>query len=200
VAPAGEASDGEVEDHSVTIFATPASLVASKTDALATDQNGNGVADGGDTLLYTVVITNNGAAPAENVLLTDTPGANTTLVAGSVTTTQGTVTSGNGGGDTTVTVDVGTVAGGDSVTITFLVAIDDPLPLGVQQVENQGLVSADDLPDTQTDDPAVAGSADSTATSVVAITVIDIPTLEWWGLLLLLVVIAAWGVRRVGAA
>ena len=57
-----------------------AMLSATKT---ATDVNG-GNAEPGDTLMYSVTITNSGAMDATNVNFTDTIDANTTLVAGSV--------------------------------------------------------------------------------------------------------------------
>ena len=66
-------------------------------------------------------------APATGVVFTDTPDTATTLVDGSVTTTQGTITTGNGGGpDTSVAVAVGTIAPGGSVTITFPVTVSNP--------------------------------------------------------------------------
>src|ERR1044072_5530303 len=47
-------------------IATPfaAMLTATKVDALAVDNNNSGKADPGDTLMYTVTITNIGDAPA----------------------------------------------------------------------------------------------------------------------------------------
>ncbi len=63
------------------------SLSATKTDAIFTDVDGDGKADPGDTLEYTVTITNGGPDPATNVQFTDMVDANTTFVPGSVTTT-----------------------------------------------------------------------------------------------------------------
>ena len=57
-----------------------------------------------------------------------------TLTNGSVTTTQGTITAGNGAGDTNVAVNVGTIADAASVTIQFDVVINTPLPAGVTRV------------------------------------------------------------------
>jgi len=160
----GEASDGEVEDHAVTITALP-EISATKTDALLTD-DGDGLPEPGETLRYTIVITNNGG-DASSVAFNDTPDANTALVAGSVTTSTGTVTTGNGGGDTSVSVNIGTLAGsGGSVTITFDVVIDDPLPPGVTTISNQGAVSGTPFSDVPTDDPAAGGTTDPTVTSL----------------------------------
>jgi uncharacterized repeat protein (TIGR01451 family) len=61
-------------------------ITANKTDSLLTDVNGNGKADPGDTLKYTVTIGASGM-DATGVTFNDTPDANTTLVPGSVMTT-----------------------------------------------------------------------------------------------------------------
>src|SRR5262245_27229163 len=87
----------------------PATFVA-KVDALANDLDGDGGADPGDTLQYTISISNAAQGDFVNANFTDTPDANTALVAGSVTTTQGGVATGNGPGDTSVAVDTGTIA------------------------------------------------------------------------------------------
>ncbi len=138
----GEASDGEVEDYAVTIIVPTPAVGATKDDALLVDGDSDGLADPGDTLRYTIVITNNGTGDATSVVFNDTPDPNTALVVGSVTTTAGTVTTGNTAGDTTVAVDAGTLAAyGGSVTITFDVVVDDPLAAGVTEVSNQGSVS-----------------------------------------------------------
>ncbi len=60
-------------------------ITATKVDALQTDVNLNGKADPGDTLMYTVTITNTGAMDATGVNFADTIDANTTLVPGSLT-------------------------------------------------------------------------------------------------------------------
>ena len=59
-------------------------LSATKTDSLATDANGNGFANPGDALKYTITVGNGGADPATNANLTDQIDANTTLVGGSL--------------------------------------------------------------------------------------------------------------------
>jgi uncharacterized repeat protein (TIGR01451 family) len=64
---------------------------ATKTDSLFNDADGSGGYTPGDTILYTIVITNNGNLDATDITFSDTPDANTTLVVGSVTTSQGSV-------------------------------------------------------------------------------------------------------------
>ena len=126
------------------------------------DNDGDGVVDPGDVLRYTVVVSNAGTVAATNVSFTDTPDANTALVVGSVTTTQGTVTTGNTAGDTAVGVSIGTLAASGSVTITFDVVVDSPFPAGTTAVANQGLVTGDGGISVPTDDPDTPAGDDPT--------------------------------------
>ena len=65
-----------------------AQLTAPMRDQLQIDQNSDGQANPGDTLRYSITITNPPAAPpATDIQFTDTPDANTTLVPGSVHST-----------------------------------------------------------------------------------------------------------------
>ncbi|HYR28970.1 MAG TPA: IPTL-CTERM sorting domain-containing protein, partial [Thermoanaerobaculia bacterium] len=162
----GQASDGEVEDYQVLLVTPLPSIAATKTDALLLDADNDGLAEPGDTLRYTVVISNTGPGAGSPVAFNDTPGANTTLIAGSVTTSSGTVTTGNGGGDTAVAVNAGNVPASGSVTITFDVTIATPVPPGVTSVSNQGTVSGGNFTSIPTDDPAAGGAADPTVTTL----------------------------------
>lgn len=157
-------------DIVVDLLETTATLTAPKTVALAIDADGDGVVSPGDTLEYTIIINNVDDAfdAAETGVVFSNPApANTTFVVGSVTTTQGTVTSGNTAGDTSAGVDVGTINDGASVTITFRVQIVNPLPLGVTAINCQGLVETPTL-ELPTDDPGTPTPNDPTGTPVVA--------------------------------
>jgi uncharacterized repeat protein (TIGR01451 family) len=106
-------------------------------------------------------MTNSGDVAAEAVVFTDTPDANTSLITGTVETTQGEIVIGNNPGDTTVEIVIGTVPVGASVTITFEVQVNDPLPSGVDQVANQGVFTGSNLTDdTRTDDPGTPNLPD----------------------------------------
>ena len=150
--------------------ATPI-VTAPKVDVLINDIGGDGMVNPGDTLQYQITLDNSGDMDAVDVLFLDTPDAHTSLAVGSVTTSQGAITSGNTAGDTTVSVAVGTLAAlGSSVLITFDVSVlpGAVLPaLGVGEVNNQGIVSGSNIADLLTDDPAVGGSQDPTSTPVV---------------------------------
>ncbi|WP_412062671.1 PKD domain-containing protein [Rubrivirga sp. IMCC45206] len=135
-------------------------IAVTKTDALSGDADGDDRADIGDTIAYTVVITNNDPREAPAITFDDTPDAQTSIVTGSVATDTGTVTSGNGPGDTAVAVDVGVLPSGASATITFEVladAVDSAL------VCNQGTATNSEGA-TPTDDPDTPVSNDATCT------------------------------------
>lgn len=156
--------DGDDDPTDTPLEGTPR-VVASKTAALQVDQNSNGIVNAGDTLRYQVVIRNLGSAIATNLIFNDTPDSNTSLVNGSVTTTQGAINGGNAG-IPPIDVALGSLNPDASATVTFDVTINDPLAAGVAVVVNQGVVSGDDLPDVPTDDPTVDGPEDPTVTPV----------------------------------
>jgi uncharacterized repeat protein (TIGR01451 family)/fimbrial isopeptide formation D2 family protein len=149
----------------------------------------------GDVLRYTVTITSVGDVAATGVVYADTPDPNTILEAGSVITSQGTVTLGNGGGETDIEVDIGTIEVGNSVTLTYTVVIDPALmPDPSITLFNQGLVTSGNAPDEPTDDPDSPDDDDPTTTEVTNVN--PIPTVGEWGLLLLILLIAASGYLR----
>jgi uncharacterized repeat protein (TIGR01451 family) len=191
---------GNTGTATLTVNQTAPLIAATKTSsfvAAVNDLDGNGSLSPGDTLLYTIVVANTGNGDALGVTLTDTPGAHTTLVAGSVSTTQGTVTSGNTAGATSVTVDIGTlVATTGQVTVSFTVKLDNPLPPGVTTVSNQAIVHGTNFTDVPTNDPRTPQPGDPT--SDVVTVAVAIPTVSEWGALilaLLLAVAAAWRLR-----
>src|SRR5437867_3292735 len=59
-------------------------IATTKTDALLVDNDGDGRADSGDTLRYTVAVSNTGTTDATGTVISDTLDPNTSLVAGSV--------------------------------------------------------------------------------------------------------------------
>lgn len=171
---------------------------SSSFDLGSQDHDGSGTLTPGDDLTYTLVITNTGTGDATDVVLDDMPDANTALLVGSVTTSQGTVLLGNTAGDTSVQVDVGTLtAGGGSVTISFVVTIDDPLSDGVTEILNQGVVSGSNFTTRMTDDPGTAPDDDPTVDTIASPTAPEeIPTLSEWMLLLLATLLAAGALRQ----
>ncbi|HZB47443.1 MAG TPA: lamin tail domain-containing protein, partial [Pyrinomonadaceae bacterium] len=68
----------------------------------------------------------------------------------------------------TVSVQIGTLPAGETVTITFQVTINNPLPSGTTQVSNQGTVSGSNFSSVLTDDPDTVALNDPTVTPVLA--------------------------------
>ena len=102
-----------------------ATLALTKT---VVDVNGGFVQDG-DTLRYTIVVTNNSGATlptdvAADVFFNDQIPANTTY-AGNLSSSQGSLTGSQGGG---VTGFLGNIAGGGSVTVSFDVTVNALTP------------------------------------------------------------------------
>jgi hypothetical protein len=161
---------GTALDAAISLVQAETSLTASMTDALLIDNDFDGVASPGDRIRYTTTVTNPDDAldlSSTGVFFNISPDTNTTLVVGSVTTTQGIVTTGNTGGDTTVSVNSGIIADAASVTMTFDVQIDLPLASSITQVSAQGTVTSTNITGgLSTDDPAVAGITDTTNTPI----------------------------------
>jgi uncharacterized repeat protein (TIGR01451 family) len=151
-------------------------IAATNVDTLAVDQNANGQVNPGDTLKYTIVVTNSGSVGATGVTFSsETLDPNTQLVVGSVTTSQGSITSGNTTGNTTVGVAIGAIPAGGSVTLTFQVRIANPLSSGVTQVANQGTIAGSNFSSVLTNDPDTGASNDPTITPIVRFRVLYLP-------------------------
>jgi len=141
-------------------------IEASKQDAIVIDNDNNSVASPGDVLEYSIVISNTGNQIAQNVVFTDTPDSNTSLVVGSVDISECQnciVASGNDQGDTDVAVSIGELAPDDSVTVYFRVTIGTE---GFTSVANQGLLNGSNFDEVATDDPDTPASDDPTVTPV----------------------------------
>ncbi|KRA32761.1 hypothetical protein ASD81_14715 [Nocardioides sp. Root614] len=108
----------------------------------------------GDTLEYRIIVTNTGNAAATGVVVTDTVASGSTYLAGSCT--GGTSCSFS---SPTVTWQVGTLAAGGSVTLTFKVTLATNVTAGTTAVKNVAVI------DTDQEDP---DDSDETTTNVTA--------------------------------
>ncbi|QOC22164.1 isopeptide-forming domain-containing fimbrial protein [Wenzhouxiangella sp. AB-CW3] len=122
-------------------------LSLDKSVELHEDADSSGDVSPGDTLRYTLVLENNGAAEATDLIITDTPDPRSSLVVGSVTTTAGTVVLGNSSGQTSVRVELASLADSETLTVTYDVVLDDPFPASVDEVENQAVARSFEQPD-----------------------------------------------------
>ena len=148
-------------------------LDSTKRDALAPGDGHDGIAMPRDTIQYTIIVSNTGAL-AKDVVFSDTVGTYTTLVTGTVTTSQGIVIEGNNPGDTGVRINIGDIPTRGVITITFDVTVDYPLPADVTQVANQGVFTGPNIPDTPTDDPDTPENDDPTITPITAKALLEV--------------------------
>ncbi len=145
-ADSGRNGTGDLNDYFTDASASVvpnanASVDATKTVAIAIDADASGDLTPGDTLEYTVTLVN-GTTPLTNVVFTDSTPVNTTYVAGSATTTAGTVT-----GSNPLVVTIGPMGPGATVTIRFRVTVNAGTPAGTL-IRNQGVVtSAETVPE-----------------------------------------------------
>jgi uncharacterized repeat protein (TIGR01451 family)/fimbrial isopeptide formation D2 family protein len=156
-----DGTGGALNDYATTTGAavTPtasAAIYAAKTVAIAVDSTPPaGVANPGDVLEYTVVLTNSGSSTVNDVVFTDPIPALTThtpypgnvaakLTRASVTSDTGSVAGG------ILTVTVGALVPGESVTIKFQVTINSGVANGVV-IRNQGSVDSDETVPKPTD-------------------------------------------------
>lgn len=135
--------------------------MVTKNAALAVDADRDGRVGAGDTVSYVLHVSNVGNQTASAVTLSDTPDANTQVVAGSVRTSLGTVTSAG----PVIEVAIGDLAGlGGSADVSFEVRVANPMPTGVSQITNQASVAAANHRLLRSDDPTSTISGDPTIT------------------------------------
>jgi uncharacterized repeat protein (TIGR01451 family) len=120
------------------------------------DANGNGIADPGEVIAYTIAIANQGNAPSTNTVFTDDIPANTTYVPNSsvlnnqaLADSSGTSPFVNGSpvnspsqAPSSGILNPGTP---ETATVQFQVRINNPLPEGVVQIQNQALIVSDQV-------------------------------------------------------
>jgi uncharacterized repeat protein (TIGR01451 family)/fimbrial isopeptide formation D2 family protein len=132
-------------------------IAADQGVVLAFDVNGNGYADPGDTLLYTIDITNNGT-DATDVTYEQSIPSNTTYVMNSVTTDAGIADDTSG-----ISVDVGDLAESEIATISFEVTVNDDVVSGTI-ISAQGVVDSAETVAELTDADANDANGDQPTT------------------------------------
>ncbi|MDX8512107.1 prealbumin-like fold domain-containing protein [Mesorhizobium captivum] len=129
---------------------TPTAGTATPTKQLSAESGTlSGVAEPGETLTYTVTLTNSGAAPALYDL-TDNIDANTSYVAGSATV------AGAGrepSGSDPLAWDGIVVPANATVAVTYQVKVADPIPAGATEVSNVAYKTGDPEPDCSATPP-----------------------------------------------
>jgi len=117
-----------------------------KNGTLYTDNDGDGFITAGDELEYTVVINNISRAPVPDVILLDNLPAETTYVP-NTTYNGATPIPDNTAPATAFPLDedgtnVGTIPVGGSITVTFRVILQNPLPEDTAEIVNTGSATA----------------------------------------------------------
>ena len=155
------------EDPTIDIVGNLPLVDAQKTVAILVDNGSPGLVDPGDTLQYTITITNFGAVDATGVVLTDTVPANTTYVANSIRLNTEPLPADGGVLPLIAGIDVsssdltlplptpgnGILSPGQSATITFDVLVNTILPPPPGTIiSNQGFVDHVESPDTEPTD------------------------------------------------
>ncbi|WP_300618635.1 DUF11 domain-containing protein, partial [Dokdonella sp.] len=117
------------------VVPTAGTVVIAKT---VRDASGNGQAEPGELLTYTIALTNTGGSPATNVGVTDPLDANTTFVSAD-----------NGGIHAAGEVRWSglTIPGNATLNLTVVVRVNDPLPRGVTQIGNMAYEIGTSPPD-----------------------------------------------------
>lgn len=159
---AGPAAAGSIEPN----------VQFSLADELALDHNGNGRAEPGDIIVYVGQVSNSGNLLALAAQVAVTPGSGATLLTGSVVIdpanhSSGFVLSGNDAGEAAAVVFLGTLlAGGGTAGFQFAATIDDPLPLGIDQIQTQGQVTGANFTASDSIDPDFPTTGGVTVTAV----------------------------------
>ena len=121
-APAGVTDTNAANNIAIdtnTIVAAAADISITKTDDLG------GVVAPGDTLTYTIVVTNTGTVAAQNVTVTDVLPTGTTFLSASQTGSVFVLTTPTVGSTGTFTATAATLAPGASTTFTVQTLVDD---------------------------------------------------------------------------
>ncbi len=143
----------------VTVTASPNSALVKSVRNVSADQAFTATGPSstsavpGNVIEYRLVYTNGGNAPASGVVVTDTIQARQTYVS----CTAGCVP--NGEPPTGVTWNLGTVAAGASVTMTFQVRLDASFPAGPTPVRNTGVVDTAEEPAKNSNETVVTVTA-----------------------------------------
>ena len=131
----------------------------------------------GNTLTYTLAVTNNGSTPNSAAVITDTLPAGVTFVASA---------SGCTAAGATVTCNVGALAAGQTRAFTFTATVDSSVAPGTRLLNTASVTTPGDRDPTNNEDDA--------ETEVVVPQAI--PTLSEWGLIVLSMLLAAFALRR----
>ena len=161
--PSDDPDTPTVNDPTRDIVGNLPLLFAAKNVVLFDDLGSPGIVDPGDTLRYTITVSNSATIPATGVVLTDTVPANTTYVADS-TLLNGLLVPDGGGYPLASGIDIsssdltpplpgpgaGTISPGATAVLQFDLVVNLGTPEGTL-ISNQAVVDSIELPNLLTD-------------------------------------------------
>lgn len=153
---------GSTDPTATTVLAAPVLAGATKTVSDVPFGDGDGMAQPGEILTYTIALTNSGNGGDSSVNINDVLPPGLTLDLGSVAVAFGGGAGGaaNTSAGNTVDITVASVPGaGGSVTVTFNATVDDPVPAGIEVLSNLAQIQSPKTPlfdTTQADIPVDA--------------------------------------------
>ena len=141
-------------------------LYATKRADLVEDLNGNGLVDPGDSLRYTMLITNFAPVPMFGVDYVEIIDPHVRLIPGSWRVTKGNVTTRDFDGTEVFACLLGSLDPDEVVIFSFDVRIPDDLSSDVYGLIGQGVIYADTTSPIVTDDPDTVFLQDATRTPI----------------------------------
>jgi len=132
---------------------TPLQDVDTVPDLTLTKDDGGVTAAPGGTVVYTLTYANVGTQEATNVVITETVPENTTFDA-DLSDSGWSCVEGDPAGTVCSLTILSLAGGGAGGTLDFAVTVDDPVPAGVEQIENAALITDDG---TNGEDPTDEG-------------------------------------------
>ncbi|MEN7972782.1 MAG: isopeptide-forming domain-containing fimbrial protein [Verrucomicrobiota bacterium] len=179
--PSDDPGTATINDPTVDVVGSLPLVDAQKTVTLQVDNGTLGIVDPGDTLRYTITITNTGATPATGVIFTDATPANTTYKDNSVQLNGMPVGQPDGGVSPLIAgIDVstsdltpplpaagaGTLTPGQTAVVTFDVQVNGGV-VPTTIISNQGVVSSNEQANEPTDADGIDANGDQPTQIVV---------------------------------
>ncbi|MFD6816382.1 hypothetical protein ACFWCH_05675 [Microbacterium sp. NPDC060132] len=141
-------------------FSAPIEVLPPAMQIAKSNDDADGIVDGGQTLTYSITLTNAGTIPQTGVTVDDVLPAGVTYVPGSTVATQGTTVRDNApggtnpdlvGGDPVAGSLVGptdpfTIPPGESLVVTYQVTVDTPAPETIDSYTNTASASSTQEP------------------------------------------------------
>jgi uncharacterized repeat protein (TIGR01451 family) len=141
-------------------------LYATKRADLVEDLNGDGLVDPGDSLRYTMLVTNFAPVPMFGVDYVEIIDPHVRLIPGSWEVTKGNVTTRDFDGTEVLAYLLGLLDPDEVVIFSFEVRVADDLASGVNELVGQGVIYADTTSPIVTDNPDTMFLQDATRTRI----------------------------------